>query len=164
MLVEELKPFIDSRYRTLPGAENTGLGGSSLGGLLSLYVGLLYQDVFAKLAVMSPSVWWDDRAILSILRASDVQRRARIWLDIGTAEGSNPAQMTEDARRLRDLLLGKGWREGVDLTYCEADGAGHNEREWAKRVGPMLRYLFPGRVNPGSERQFWRPPPSPTRA
>ena len=58
MLVEELKPFVDHPYRTLPGVENCGMGGSSLGGLVSIYLGLRYTWVFGKLAVMSPSVWW----------------------------------------------------------------------------------------------------------
>ena len=57
MLVEELKPFIESRYRTLSGPTNTGLGGSSLGGLATVYLGFTYPEVFGKLAVLSPSVW-----------------------------------------------------------------------------------------------------------
>ena len=64
LLVEELKPFIESQYRVLSGSANTGLGGSSLGGLLTIYLGLKYPQVFGKLAVLSPSVWWNRRAIL----------------------------------------------------------------------------------------------------
>src|SRR3954454_7179698 len=95
MLVEELKPFIDSEYRTLPEAKDTGLGGSSLGGLVSLTVGLRYPETFGKLAVMSPSVWWDHRAILRTVASSRLRERPRIWLDIGTAEGD---PTTADAR------------------------------------------------------------------
>lgn len=61
MLTGELKPFIDGTYRTLTDPANTGLGGSSLGGLATLYLGLRYPDVYGKLAVLSPSVWWDNR-------------------------------------------------------------------------------------------------------
>ena len=60
------------RYRTLPDASNTALGGSSLGGLATLHLGLTHPDVFGRLAVMSPSVWWDNRAILADGRAFDV--------------------------------------------------------------------------------------------
>src|SRR5215813_14816840 len=60
MLVEELKPFIDSNYRTLKDAAHTGIGGSSLGGLVSMYLGLKYKDVFSRVAVISPSVFWAD--------------------------------------------------------------------------------------------------------
>ena len=64
MLARELKPFIDHEYRTQQAAADTGVGGSSLGALVSLVAGLLYPRVFGKLAVMSPSVWWDQHSIL----------------------------------------------------------------------------------------------------
>jgi len=142
MVVEELKPFIDSHYRTLPGPENTGLGGSSLGALISLEIGLKYPQVFGKLAVMSPSVWWDSEVILRELEKFEGAARPRIWLDIGTAEGRNPETTAGDARLLRDALAGKGWKTGGNLSYFEAEGAAHNERAWSERAGRMLEYLF----------------------
>jgi predicted alpha/beta superfamily hydrolase len=140
LIVEELKPFVDSRYRTKAGACDTGLGGSSLGGLVTMYLGLRYPDVFGKLAVVSPSVWWDGRRILSDVSAFVSDRRARVWLDMGTDEG---AHATADARSLRDALVARGWREGADLKYFEAEGARHTEAAWAARVEPFLRFLFP---------------------
>jgi predicted alpha/beta superfamily hydrolase len=140
MLVEELKPFVDEQYRTLPGAENCGMGGSSLGGLVSLYLGLRYPSVFAKLAVMSPSVWWRNRAILKTIAALPQRPELRIWLDIGTKEST---QAVPDARRLRDCLIKKGWQLGENLAYFEAEDAKHTESAWAQRVGPMLKFLFP---------------------
>jgi predicted alpha/beta superfamily hydrolase len=69
---------------------------------------------------------------------------ARIWLDIGTKEGGNEAEEhRNNTRQLRDTLVARGWREGKDLKYYEAEGAEHNERAWAQRVEPMLRFLFP---------------------
>src|ERR1700704_4913168 len=62
-LIDELKPYIDRKYRTNPDAEFTGLGGSSLGGLVTLAIGIFYPHAFRRLMVMSPSVWWDDFAI-----------------------------------------------------------------------------------------------------
>lgn len=143
MVVEELKPFIDSRYRTAQGPENTGLGGSSLGGLVSLALGMRYRRIFGKLAILSPSVWWDDRAILRMVERFDIRTRPQIWLDVGTNEGNSPQTTIQDARILRDLLVRKGWREGQDLRYYEAAGAEHNEHAWSERVGPMLQFLFP---------------------
>jgi predicted alpha/beta superfamily hydrolase len=140
MLVEELRPFIDAQYRTLPGAENCGLGGSSLGGLVSLYLGLLNPSVFSRLAVMSPSVWWRNRTILKTVAAIDEKPETRIWLDMGTREST---RSVADARLLRDRLIKKGWQLEVDLAYCEAEGAEHTESAWADRAGPMLRFLFP---------------------
>jgi predicted alpha/beta superfamily hydrolase len=146
MLVEEVKPFIDRQYRTLRGRTHTGLGGSSLGGLVTLYLGLMHPGTFGKLAVMSPSVWWDNKVILRDVQALSPKPRPKIWLDIGTMEGPNAAlaaEATANARLLRDALVAKGWRPGADLMYFEAQGAAHNEQAWSQRVEPMLRYLFP---------------------
>ena len=140
LLVEELKPFIDSHYRTKSDAKNTGLGGSSLGGLVTMYLGLRYPDVFGKLAVVSPSVWWDGRRILRDVAAFSAVQHARIWLDMGTDEGANAVA---GARSLRDALVSKGWHLDSDLRYFEAEGAKHDEAAWAQRVDPMLRFLFP---------------------
>jgi predicted alpha/beta superfamily hydrolase len=64
MMAQELKPFIDREYHTRRSAGHSGVGGSSLGALVSLEAGLLYPRVFGRLAVLSPSVWWDNRSIL----------------------------------------------------------------------------------------------------
>src|SRR3954471_9448955 len=87
MLVEELKLFIDETYKTFPGAANTAMGGSSLGGLLTMHLGLRYPTAFGKLAVLSPSVWWDHRVILDEVAALPGKRQQRIWLDAGAREG-----------------------------------------------------------------------------
>jgi predicted alpha/beta superfamily hydrolase len=143
LLVEELKPFIDSHYRTQKDASHTALGGSSLGGLATLYIGITRPRTFGKLAVMSPSVWWDKRTILDDVRHLTAKPALRVWLDVGTAEGNNPGGILTDVRKLRDFMIRKGWRLGDDLAYVEAQGAGHNESAWAARVGAMLEFLFP---------------------
>ena len=140
MLVQELKPFIDRTYRTLPGAGNTAMGGSSLGGLVTMHVGLRYPTVFSRLAVLSPSVWWDDRVILEEVAALPAKLPVRIWLDAGTREGED---VIADARALKEALVAKGWVEGQDLAYLEAEGGEHNEASWAARVGAVLAFLFP---------------------
>ncbi|MDX2182035.1 MAG: alpha/beta hydrolase-fold protein [Bryobacteraceae bacterium] len=145
MLVNDLKPFIDNEYRTLRDRRHTGLGGSSLGALVTLYLGLKHPTVFGKLAVMSPSVWWDNRAILKMVDGFDGHDRPSIWLDVGTEEGAAPRRTIRDARSLRDRLVALGWSLGHDLEYFEAIGADHSERSWARRVPAMLKFLFGGR-------------------
>jgi predicted alpha/beta superfamily hydrolase len=140
LIVEELKPFIDSHYRTRAGACDTGLGGSSLGGLVTAYLGLRHPGVFGKLAVVSPSVWWDGRRILRVVKSLKSRTDARIWLDMGTEEGPRALR---DARLLRDVLVAKGWHLERDLHYLEAKGGRHTESAWAQRVEPILRFLFP---------------------
>jgi predicted alpha/beta superfamily hydrolase len=139
-LIEELKPFIDRKYRTKREAEFTGLGGSSLGGLATLVLGLWFPNYFTRLAVMSPSIWWDDCAIYKIVEAIDETAKPplKIWLDTGTREDG-----WERARDLRDRLVDKGWRLHDDLHYLEADGSDHSEGAWAARIDPVLRFLFP---------------------
>ncbi len=139
-LNQVIKPFIDSEYRTHTDAWNTGLAGSSLGGLFTLYAGLECPEVFGRLGVMSPSAWWDRRYIVRAVDKLLLKPRTSIWLDIGTAEG---ADTVDDIRRLRAALIEKGWAESVDLRYVEAEGAIHDEAAWAARVGPMLEFLFP---------------------
>jgi predicted alpha/beta superfamily hydrolase len=139
-LVEELKPLIDARYRTRPGPGDTGLAGSSLGGLVSLYLGMKYPGTFTRLGVISPSVWWANKDILTKVQALDTKPPLRLWVDMGTSEGENGIS---DARDLRQALETEGWGPG-DLKYVELEGAGHNEGAWAARFGDVLRYLFPG--------------------
>ena len=140
MLIEELKPFIDTTYNTLPSAASTALGGSSLGGLVTMHLGLRYPTAFSRLAVMSPSVWWDDRVLLREVEALPGKLPQRIWLDAGTAEGEDTLVNTRD---LRDALVARGWVIGEDLSYLEAQGGEHNEASWAARVASVLKFLFP---------------------
>ncbi|HEY1470232.1 MAG TPA: alpha/beta hydrolase-fold protein [Candidatus Acidoferrum sp.] len=139
-LLEEVRPFVMGSYRVLSGAVNTGIGGSSLGGLVSLYLGLRLPHVFGKIAALSPSVWWNQRVILRFADAAPVDPLPRIWLDIGTREGG---RIVEDVERFRDILLAKGWRLSRDLHYQRVEGAEHNEAAWAQRVAPFLQFLFP---------------------
>jgi predicted alpha/beta superfamily hydrolase len=138
MIIEELKPLIDTTYRTRPDPENTAIGGSSLGGLAALYLALHHNAVFRSAAVMSPSVWWNNRVILEELdkfRGS----RPRIWLDIGGREGRDALN---DVRALRDRLQERGW-DNFTLRYYEDRRGDHSERAWAARAQRMLEFLFP---------------------
>jgi predicted alpha/beta superfamily hydrolase len=142
-IVEELKPFIDSQYRTLPDRANTGLGGSSLGGLVTLYLGLHHPDTFGKLIVMSPSIWWANRAILREVRKLRGHLPQKIWLDIGTCEGQDPQVCVKNAKDLAQALVSKGWRPEYDFKFVEDQGAGHNEKAWGFRMRDALKFLFP---------------------
>ena len=139
-LLEEVMPFVEREYRADGGAWRTGIGGSSLGGLVSLYLGLRRPDVFGKIAALSPSVWWNQRVIYRFAEKMPVESRPRIWLDIGTREGP---RIVEDVERYRDILISRGWHFGADLHYERVEGAEHNEAAWARRVGPFLRFLYP---------------------
>ncbi len=138
-LVEELIPYINENFRTLIGPENTSLGGSSLGGLITMYLGLNYPAVFGDLLVVSPAVFFADGIILELVAESEKPEGRRIWLDMGLEEGD---RMLRGSRELRDALVQEGYTLGNDLIYVEAEGASHSERAWSERGEAMLRFLF----------------------
>jgi enterochelin esterase-like enzyme len=142
MLMREVLPFLQSHYRLAVGAAHTGLGGSSLGGLVSLWLGLQHPRTFGKLAVLSPSVWWNQRYILRFVdeTAPELSHRPRIWLDVGDKEGR---RTLTDAEQLHARLRGHGWQDDADLHFEAIAGGAHDESSWAERVKPMLRFLFP---------------------
>ncbi len=146
-LLQELKPFIDMHYRTRSEGNDTGLGGSSLGGLITLSLALRHPGRFRRLAVMSPSVWWDDCVIYRLVENLKRKPALNIWLDTGTAE-----EGWERCRGLRDRLIDKGWKLGLDLEYHEAEGGEHTEAAWAMRMEGVLRFLFPARKLGGTRR------------
>jgi predicted alpha/beta superfamily hydrolase len=139
-VVDELKPWIDARYRTRPDAASTGIGGSSLGGLAALEIGLTRPDVFGRVAALSPSLWWDRRCALDRARRLAGRLEVGVWLDAGTHEGPG---VIHHARMLKNILLRHGWRLGRDLHYREVAGGQHSEADWARRAGDVLRALFP---------------------
>lgn len=142
-LVEELKPLVDKTFRTRPDAASTGLAGSSLGGLVTMYFGITRPDTFQRLAVMSPSVFWGNRDILKRVKALKKKPASRIWVDIGTEETHGSQETVEDAELLRDALVTKGWVLDKDLRFVVVPGAFHSESAWAERFDDVLRYLYP---------------------
>ncbi len=105
-------------------------------------------DVYGRMLVeeLSPSVWFANKQILREIEAVRKKPPLRIWVDTGTKEGTTAeeAQQTVvNARLLKETLVRKGWRLGKDLSYFEAEGAEHNERAWATRMEPVLKFLFP---------------------
>lgn len=152
-----LKPFIDRTYRTLPGREHTGLAGSSLGGLISLYGLFAQPDVFGFAGAVSPALWWARRKIFSFLRAARRPRPIKLWLDMGTDEGEAAGPLVEykkgpaDCRRLVKTLTDQGYELEQDVRYEEIEGGRHHELDWAARVDRMLLYFFGVEVPDGAE-------------
>jgi predicted alpha/beta superfamily hydrolase len=155
-LVDELKPFMDSTYRTRPSRENTAVAGSSLGGLISLGMAFSRPDVFGKAGVVSPSLFWNEGQLLkeaARIGPTGSLREVKFWVDIGMREGS-PARgdsissAVRNTRQLVDEFRKFGLVQGADYFYLEVPDGQHNERSWAKRVDQMLTFLFPAR--PGS--------------
>ncbi|HEV8048918.1 MAG TPA: alpha/beta hydrolase-fold protein [Terriglobales bacterium] len=142
-LVDEVMPFVAERYRIAPGPENTGLGGSSLGALISLYTVITRPGVFDHLLLESPSLFISNRRILKNARHFR-KWPAKVFLAIGTREAGRDdkdRQVVEDVRELDRSLRGAGLDERRLLVKID-EGASHNEAEWAKRFPEALSFLF----------------------
>jgi predicted alpha/beta superfamily hydrolase len=138
-VVEELMPLIADRYRVVGTRATTGILGSSMGALISLYAFLARPEAFGFVGAMSPSIWFADAAILETAAAAPYAD-ARIYLDIGTEEGEAHVAYVH---RLHRLLVEKGYRQGESLMYVEEDHAGHTEAAWARRLRTALYFLLP---------------------
>ena len=108
------------------------LGGSSLGGLVTLWMASAFPGRFGRLMVMSPSLWWDRRMMLRLLRRQPIEPSTTIWLDAGLRERRTVAR---DTRALRDLFVDQGV---AALKYVEDPVGRHDEASWGRRFGEAL--------------------------
>jgi predicted alpha/beta superfamily hydrolase len=136
-LIDTLKPRIEGAYRTRRDRESTVVGGSSMGGLISLFLFLRRPSPFGRAAVMSPSIWFGGRGILALVERAR-PTRGRIYLDVGTAEGVGTVR---NARALNRVLRAQGYRRN-NLRYVEAEGHQHREADWAWRLPQALEFLL----------------------
>lgn len=151
-VVDTIKPLIDTDFRTLPSRRYTGIMGSSLGGLISLYAFFSRAHVFGFAGVMSPSLWFAEEAIYDFVESA-VYHPGKLYLDAGTRElgeqtGGRLHRATASrryyasVRRMKGVLVRKGYRPLRDLMHVEEKWAGHSESSWGRRLGPALRFLL----------------------
>jgi enterochelin esterase-like enzyme len=142
-LTEEVMSFVAQNYRVAKGPENTLLGGSSLGGLIALYVVIAAPGVFGKVLIESPSLWVANRQVLRDARGFR-EWPEKVFLGIGTREigrDDKDRQTVENVRELERILR----RSGLDerrLRVVVADGATHSEAAWAARFPEALQFFF----------------------
>ena len=142
-LLSEVMPFLYQRYRIARGPENTGLGGSSLGAIISLYTAMSRPGIFGRLLLESPSLFVSNRQLLKSSRAFR-EWPARIFMAIGTREAGGEdrdRQAVNDVRAMEAVLRRAGLRDDR-LRVKIAEGATHNEKEWATRFPEALTFLF----------------------
>ncbi|MCP4361533.1 MAG: alpha/beta hydrolase [Chloroflexi bacterium] len=151
-IVYTLKPLIDAGFRTLPDKQNTGILGSSMGGLISLYAFFAFPATFGFTGVMSPSLWFAESAIFNYVEEAPFQQ-GKIYLDAGTREmgGVWPDQMMLRARsrryygrvrHMKRILVKKGYRPTRNLLHIEGKEAGHDEAAWADRLPQAIRFFL----------------------
>jgi len=146
-LVHTIKPYVDARYRTRPDRLNTGIGGSSLGGLLSFYAAIKYPEVFGRALVFSPS-FFTNPAVFSLARAARPLRPAtRFYFVSGLNEGGTgplPRAISLGQHAMVDTLASAGFDTAADVrSLLPADGA-HAEWFWRREFPAAYRWLFAG--------------------
>ena len=134
-LVEKLKPLIDAKYRTLTGPANTAVMGSSLGGVVSFYLGWQWPEVFGKIACLSSTFTYRDDLLERV--SVEPKRKIKIYLDSGW-----PGDNYEATRSMRDRLIWKGYNVGSELFYLAFPEAKHDENAWAARSPVPFQFLF----------------------
>ena len=141
-LAGTVKPLVDASLRTRPGRADTGLGGSSLGGMISLYGLFARPDVFGFAAVLSPAFALAQESIMNFVAAAPTVA-ARIWLDVGDSEFEPwvSPRYVDSVAQMHDLLRAKGYGDN-NLRFVVDRGARHEEAAWAHRFPQAVRFLF----------------------
>ncbi|MBO9540713.1 alpha/beta hydrolase [bacterium] len=140
----DLKHRIDRGFRTLTDPANTGVGGSSMGGLTSLYAGFKYSHVFGKVLAMSSALWFADKQIFPYVRSQPKPHGSRFYVDCGRFEGLRRSQLSflRQNQEMAQLLRDKGFSDGHDLMFVEDPNGTHSEHDWARRLPQAMRFLW----------------------
>lgn len=136
-LADTLKSYVDKHFRTLPEREHTGIGGSSMGGLISIYAGLMYPEVYGKLMIFSPSLWVMPNIHFHFLNFQDLQN-TDIYLYGGEEESVN---MVPNIRRFQEALQEAG-EAFVKFRLSVDPGGQHNEARWGEEFPRAAEWLF----------------------
>lgn len=148
-LVKTLKPYVDAKYRTLPGREYTGIAGSSMGALISLYASLKYQEVFSKVGLFSPAFWFAKQPLFDFVRATKIRQSMRFYLVAGAQEGEG---MVPLMAAMHDSLR-KAGAAPKDLYYQVSPDGKHSEWFWRREFPAAYQWLY------APKRRWWQPQP-----
>ncbi len=140
-VIKKVKPFIDSTYRTLPGPENTAVGGSSLGGLISFMLAWNYPDIFSKTLCMSSAVKINKIDYVKNVKAYEGKRKnLKFYFDAGA--DSLDSKLKPGIIEMINALKVQGYKAGKDFLWYQDKRGKHNEASWAKRVHLPLLFFF----------------------
>ena len=146
-ILNEVKPLIDSSYRTIPFRECTGIGGSSMGGLMALYAAIHYNRWFSKAACVSSAIGFCMRPLMADIKANPISPDTRFFQSWGTNEAYGIKDPSKDDRSSKTY----GWNQkvadklgaqGAAVTmYCQIGGH-HCEADWEKQVPEFMNFLW----------------------
>lgn len=136
--VNELKPYIDENYRTLPDRKHTYIAGSSMGGLMTLYAVLEYNHVFSRGAALSPSLWTSPKNLRNMITHSEIGPDTVLYMDYGSEEFGNHKNQRKAFGELATLLM---WHK-VNLNCRIVPGGNHSEGSWEKQIPFFMNTLL----------------------
>jgi predicted alpha/beta superfamily hydrolase len=137
-LVETLKPYVDVNFRTKKDRENTAIGGSSMGGLISMYALMEHQEVFSKAAIFSPAFWFALDSCLNHPVMKGKKFPIKIYFTAGTTESTS---MVPDINKMEKMMLGIGFKANEYKIVPKTDGQ-HAEWFWAREYPDAYKWLF----------------------
>ncbi|WP_433742418.1 alpha/beta hydrolase [Falsibacillus pallidus] len=143
-LATELKSFIDRNYRTRQEPTHTAIGGSSLGGYMSIYAAAKYPEIFGKVLAMSNALWHDEGKLKEFIKENGLQHDLKIYLDTGRKESDDKAfnsLTVKQHEELSHILIEAGMKEENMKLKFDPEGV-HNEIHWRKRLPEALCWLF----------------------
>jgi predicted alpha/beta superfamily hydrolase len=138
-IVNELKPLIDEKYRTIK--DDTAMAGSSMGGLITFFAGCMYPNVFKKIACMSSAFWFNEEKLKQSIESSDLQLIEKMYIDIGTKEDTG--RMSSEAylqcnKWVQGLLIDKV----MNLKFTVVEGGMHTGKAWSERFPGIIEFLY----------------------
>lgn len=138
-IVKELKPYIDQHFRTNPGRTHTGIGGSSMGGLISIYAGLIFPDIFSKLMIFSPSLWISQHVYLDAIHFHS-SFAMRIYVYAG---GNESTTMIPNVNKFISIIESKGYLDNdIHIRVAINPKGKHSEKVWGKEFVPAVKWLY----------------------
>ncbi len=144
MITKELKPYIDKTYRTLKDAKNTGLAGSSMGGLLTTYASTSYTNYFSRFGCFSSAFMFAGKPIFKQVDDADFSNVQKLYMDVGTNEISRPnareKHYINTNNEIYKLVSDKLPKE--KLRYVLEEGGEHSESDWSRRFPEALKFMF----------------------
>lgn len=137
--VEEFKPWVDENYPTLPDRAHTFLGGSSMGGLMTLYGVLRYNHIFSRGAALSPSIWFSRERLEKMICNARVRQDTVLYMDYGQRE-LHRRGMVEWYGQVTGMLMEKK----INLTSRIVPGGVHSEASWERQIPLFMETLLYG--------------------
>ena len=139
-LIGTFKPYIDAHFPTLPDREHTFIAGSSMGGLMTLYAVMCYNEVFSRGAALSPSIWFGTRKLDRLLCEHPIGSDTVLYMDYGSNELPYHPNMKSQFSKVASRLL----ERGVLLDCRIVPGGNHNEASWEQQIPFFMNTLLYG--------------------